>query len=100
MYFEPRPLTKCLKADISIQGGPTFYCTPRTNLPNIQDYQEVEIAMFTKDGKWIDPSNSPVMTDFPQLQELLEHYEPGECPVGAYVPIEIVNALVNYLDGN
>ena len=100
MYFEPRPLTECLKADISIQGSATHYCYPRTNLPNIQDYQEVEIAMFTKDGEWIDPSKSPVMENFPQLQELLEDYESGECPVGAYVPIEIVNALVDYLNGN
>lgn len=100
MYFEPRPLTKCLKADISIQASSTHYCTPRSYLPNIQDYQEVEIALFNKDGDWINPSTSPTMEDFPQLQELLYNYESGECPVGAYVSINIVNALVDYLNGN
>lgn len=100
MHHEPRPIVKCLKADISIQASSSCYCNPRADLPNIEDYHEVEIALFTKDGDWIDPSDSLIMEDFPQLQELLESYESGECPVGAYVPIQIVNSLVDYLNGN
>ena len=100
MHHEPRPLTKCLKADISIQGSSTHYCTPREYLTNIQDYQAVEIALFDKNNEWINPHESIILTDFPQLKELLENYEDGDCPVGYYVPIQVVNNLVDYLNGN
>ncbi len=100
MYFETRPFIKCLKANISIQASSTHYSTPRSYLPNIQDYQEVEIALFDKDDEWINPHESDILSEFPALQELLNHYENDTCPVGAYVPINIVNALVDYLNEN
>jgi len=98
MYSKPRPLTKCLRADISIQGSEFNYSTPREYLNNIQDYKEVEIVLFSKEGKWLHPDDDSVFKKFSQLEELVSSYENGPAAVGGYIPIDLVNDLVDYLN--
>lgn len=97
-YHKPRPLTICAKADISIQGSNTHYCSPRTYLENIQEYATVEIALFEKSGAWIQPRESALLQDFKGLSELIENYEEDNSAVGCNVPINLVNDLVTYLN--
>jgi hypothetical protein len=97
-YHEVRPLTICAKADISIQGSNTHYCSPRTYLENIQEYSTVEIALFDKSGKWIQPRECALLQDFKGLSELIESYEKGYTAVGYNIPINLVNDLVTYLN--
>lgn len=92
-----RPLMKLNKLDISVQASKYHYCTPREDFDDINEYAEVEIALFNKDGDWVQPRTEPLLADFNQLAELIEHYETGGTAVGAYVPIELVNNLIEYL---
>ena len=93
-----RPLRKLNKANISIQGSEHHYSIPRAYLDNLEDYKALEIALFTKDNKWIDPHKSTIMESYPDLQELLEHYEEGTNPVGYYVPLHLVMSLIKWLN--
>ena len=97
-YHDSRPLIKCAKADISIQASNTHYCSPRTYLENIQEYNDVEIALFDKEGDWIQPRECALLEDFKGLSELIESYEEGAFAVGCNVPINLVNDLVTYLN--
>lgn len=97
-YHEVRPLTICAKADISIQGSNTHYCSPRTYLENIQEYSTVEIALFDKSGNWIQPRECALLQDFKGLSELIKSYEKGYTAVGYNIPINLVNDLVTYLN--
>ena len=92
-----RPLIKLNKLDISVQASKYHYCTPREDFDDINEYAEVEIALFNKDGGWAQPRTEPLLADFNQLTELIEHYETGDTAVGYYVPIELVNNLIEYL---
>ena len=92
-----RPLMKLNKLDLSIQASSYHYCTPRKDLPELDAYTAVEIALFTKDGNWVQPRTEPILADFPELTELCEYFEEGDTAVGAYVPIELVNKLIEYL---
>lgn len=92
-----RPLMKLNKLDISIQASSFHYCTPREDLPELDAYTEVEIALFNKDGRWVQPRTEPLLADFPELAELCEQYEEGDTAVGYYVPMGLVNKLIKYL---
>lgn len=92
-----RPKIKLNKLDISIQASNFHYCTPREDFDDINKYAEVEIALFHKDGSWVQPRTEPLLADFNQLAELIKHYETGDTAVGAYVPIKLVSNLIEYL---
>ena len=93
-----RPLRELKKANISIQGSEYHYSIPRANLDNIEDYKALEIALFTKNNKWINPHKSIIMKPYPDLQELLKYYERGNDPVGQYVPLHPVINLIKWLN--
>ena len=93
-----RPLRELKKANISIQGSEYHYSIPRANLDNIEDYKALEIALFTKNNKWINPHKSIIMKPYPDLQELLKYYEIGNDPVGQYVPLHLVINLIKWLN--
>lgn len=93
-----RPLMKLNKLDISVQASSSHYSTPREDFPELDSYTAVEIALFNKDGHWVQPRTEPLLSDFPEIAELCEQYEEGKCPVGYYVPIGLVNRLIKYLD--
>ena len=88
-----RPLIKLNKLDISVQASKYHYCTPREDFDDINEYAKVEIALFNKDGGWVQPRTEPLLADFNQLAELIEQYETGDTAVGYYVPIELVNKV-------
>lgn len=81
---------------ISIQASEHHYCTPRETLP-LEQYETVEIAIF-EGGKWIQPHTDERFKTFGRLSELLEQYEHGEVAVGAFVPVDLVQDLCNYLE--
>ena len=97
-YHEARPLLICTKANISIQGSSSHYCSPRAYLDNIQEYDNVEIALFEKSGDWIQPRDCDLLENFKGLTELIENYEEGHTAVGYHIPINLVNDLVTYLN--
>jgi len=66
---------------LSIQGSRTHYSTPRENLEYLDDFEEVEIAVF-KDSRWAVPV------------EFLKLFEPGGCPVAPYVPKATAEEMV------
>ena len=100
-YREPNPLTSGTSFDISIQASACHYSTPREDLPNMSDYTEVEIALFTKEGDWINPYTSQLIADFPRLEELLESYEDSnETAVGYYIPVDLVQDLVAFANND
>lgn len=79
---------------LSIQASETHYCEPRLTLPE-GDYRYTrwEVAAFRGEGKneaWIN-------RDDPELEGLaaLKHWEDGANGVGAYVPTEAVQELVD-----
>jgi hypothetical protein len=83
------------KFSVSIQGSEFHYCDPRKTV-DPHDYTEMEVAIFEKE-KWIDPHTDERLQAFPRLQELLNHYEQGSHPVGGYVPVDVIEALLDYL---
>lgn len=93
-----RPLMKLNKLDISVQASSFHYCIPSKDFPELDAYTAVEIALFDKDGNWIQPRTEPLLADFPELTELCEQYEEGNRAVGYYVPMKLVNQLIKYLN--
>lgn len=82
--------------EVSIQGSQSHYCNPRETIP-VDQYESMEIAIFDKDA-WINPFSDERLKDFDRLEELLEHYENSSCPIGGYVPIDLIQALCDYLE--
>ena len=80
-YMTPNPEVTCVDGfTISIQCQEHSYCTPRLNLPDVNNYEEFELGY---------PS---------ELDELISEY--AECEdtcntVFPYVPRKVVEALIN-----
>ena len=98
MHIKPQnPLIKLTKFNISIQASKHHYCTPRKDLDDMNDYTHVEIALFTKNNDWINPHTSPLLIDFPRLEELLANYENSNTTsVGYNIPADLVHELVQF----
>ena len=96
--MKSRPLVVLQKADISIQGSSAHYSKPRVYLEDVEQYEAVEIALFNKDGSWINPHDSSILDAFPRLEELQEMYENNDVPVGCYIPLELVKDLISFLE--
>ena len=99
MYKEPRPIIVCKNYDISIQGSATHYSEPRAYLENIGDYVSVEVALFSKNGEWLNPKDDALFIGFTGLEELQELYEEGRTAVGGYVPLALLESLLLFLAG-
>lgn len=82
---------------VSIQASSNHYCTPRHTLKNLNEYEDMEIAIFEKD-KWIQPHTDLRFKNFNRLDELLNTYEAGDVAVGGYVPINLIQDLCDYLE--
>ena len=84
------------KFALSVQASQYHYCSPRKTLP-LGKYDTMEIAIFEKE-KWIQPHTDERFKHFSRLNELLQQYEEGEYAVGAYIPIDLIQDLCNYLE--
>lgn len=81
---------------LSIQGSSGHYCDPRETL-HVEYYNEMEIAIFDKEGEWVKPSDE-VLKGFDRYNELIERADGSEsCTVYGYVKVELINALYLYL---
>ncbi len=79
------------KYKISVQGGRGNYSSPRQDLDNLTDYEELEIAMMDDSG-WALPSTHDDLADMPHA----DVYSGDD--VAGYVPIDKVIDIMEYLD--
>jgi len=95
MYQEQNPLVKTKLLDLSIQASEGHYSLPRENLGSSRKhYTHFELALFTKDGAWINPHSSSLLKNFKELPELLANYEEGTSPVGFTIPKKLIETLL------
>ena len=99
---ETNPLVVLNKASISVQAGKWVYSTPREDRESIEDYSQVEIALFSngENSKRLHPSMK-LFEGFGRRDELLmnyEEYEEDEYPIGWCIPVDLVVELMDYLD--
>jgi hypothetical protein len=76
----------------SVTAGPGRYSTPRTFLPRLSDYEEVEMAMWLDaraEQVWVKPSDL-VGYNGPGDEEA--HFSPHD-DVAAYVPLRVAQRL-------
>jgi hypothetical protein len=83
---------------MSIQGSSGHYCNPRTVL-SVDQYSEMEIAIFDNENNWLNIMENKVLKDFPRYNELMERCdgESSPCPVFGYVTVDLINDLYLYL---
>lgn len=84
---------------ISIQASSYHYSNPRINSGDLYVYESMEIALFDLNDKWVIPSEDEYILKFDRIEELIYCYEDGDCPVGAYVPVKLIQSLFDYLSG-
>lgn len=75
---------------LSVQASENHYCTPR-ELVGLKYYEEYEIAIM-KNGDFIYPDE---LKSFPRKDELDECHEGT---IFAYVPVDLVEDLYNFLN--
>ena len=81
--------------ELSIQGSEGHYSQPRQNLePRL--YDKMEISIF-KNENWIYPIDE--FDDFKRIEELDKLYETGSCSVGGYIPCDLIQDLIDYIEG-
>lgn len=97
MTYRPQVIAGDYK--ISIQGSSSNYSNPRQYLENIEDYIQVEIAIF-KGKVWVQPREDELIKNFSRYDELIDVYEYGCTAVGAYVDYKLVKELITYLKEN
>lgn len=88
---------KCGKYRMSVQGSTGHCCSPRMTLP-INEYREMELALFNKKG-WFCITKSKKLKAFPRYNELLEKANNINDirPIFIYVPVDLLNDLYIYL---
>lgn len=81
---------------LSIQGGEFFYSKPMKTV-DIDKYEGMEL-IISRNDIWTCPSNDSNLKNFHRLYELMIFYETiTEIPIGKYVPIDLIQDVVNYL---
>ncbi len=80
---------------MSIQASENHYCTPRKTI-DLKGYTEMEIAIFDNND-WANPHEDDRFKDFSRLDELLERFQEGEIAVGAYLAVDLIQDLYEYL---
>lgn len=88
--------TKSGEFNLSVVAGKDFYSTPRSDEDNPETYTEVELAIFTPEGKWT--SKNQLKMAFEILGEQGEHeynqnMESPSVSVWGWVPIEKIKEL-------
>lgn len=96
--MKKRPAIETPKYNISIQASNTHYCEPRENFTELDSYEKVEVALFDKDYKWVQPRNEKDLFKFEDFDKLIEYWENGDIPVGAYVPLKLINKFIKFLN--
>ena len=81
---------------LSVQGGPTHYCTPREQLPP-EEYESMEIALFDLKGKWAKGKKRRRVLGF--LKEYWDDHKGSTDPrvVGGHVPVELIQKAIDIL---
>jgi len=83
---------------MSIQGSDIHYCSPKKIvLPEL--YNTMELALFNKKNDWLHITRSKIIKKFPRYKELFDCADAvnSDCPVFAYVPVDLINDLYLYL---
>lgn len=93
-----RPIIETPKYDLSVQASKYHYCTPREDLKDINSYITVEVALFNKTGNWVQPREEEILQQFPEITDLLEHWEDCDTNFIGQVPIKLVNRFITYLN--
>lgn len=83
--------------NLSIQASEHHYCNPRCTLP-LNAYSSMEMAIF-RDKDWVNPKTDEQFKNFERLTELSERWEDGEVAVGGYIPVDLIQALCDYIEG-
>lgn len=81
---------------LSIQASETHYCDPRKTLLNLKDYKLMEVGIF-KNKEWDDLEKDSFFDKWKDRKEFLENYDGM---VAGYVPINIIQSLYEYIEGN
>jgi hypothetical protein len=82
---------------LSIQASEGHYCTPRVTVcPG--DYSSMEMAIWRTESKgFLDFPKSSTMRGFSHYKELMECSDGSHPTVFGYVPVWIIQKLINYL---
>lgn len=86
------------KYSLSIQGSKYHYCSPRKTTKK-ENYTHMEIAIFNQKG-WFSITRSKNIKAFPKYKTLIKEHADnlqGKATVFAYVPIELIEELYQYL---
>lgn len=81
---------------LSIQASVCHYCEPARTLDDLTQYKSMEIAIV-KGNKWIHPKDDEYIRQFTRYDELIDKYQEGEQPVGEFVPVDLIEDLIEYL---
>jgi hypothetical protein len=83
---------------LSIQGSYGHYCTPRKEI-HPEEYFTMEMAIWkTGNRGFMHFTKSSVMRSFPRYRELLACSDGPHPTVFGYVPVDIIQELINYLN--
>lgn len=96
-YRRPTRFQRMLigKYHISIQANEFAYCTPRETLDDIYEYIDMEFAILDESGEFVDIFDDSFFKDWKHLNEIKDRYD-GQ--VGAYIEIDIIQSLCDYID--
>lgn len=78
---------------ISIQASDFSYCSPRSNLPSLADYNTAEIALFDENMDWINPHEVYPNDDWAGCFE-----NNNDRPVAGYVALQDICDIINSLE--
>ncbi|WP_338627653.1 hypothetical protein QJR52_07150 [Clostridium baratii] len=81
---------------LSIQASGSHYCEPQQTLRDLKNYISMEVGIF-KNNEWINIRNDSFFDDWKYRMEFLENYDGM---VAGYVPINIIQSLYDYIEGN
>ena len=80
--------------ELSIQASEHHYSYPKETLNNLFDYEDMEVAIF-KNNEFVNIEEDSFFNEWEYKEEFLKSYDGM---VGAYMPIEIIQSLYNYLE--
>ncbi len=90
-----RPTVYAGRYRLSVQGSGTHYSSPRELYPSATQYVKMEVAIFGPHNEWVKLRDLPITDDL--RQRLSERWDSGETPVGGYVPVTLIQELVDVL---
>ena len=93
MFTRREPVQIDENISLSIQAGKRLYCSPRVDGLEINEYEEVELAILQKGVDGFPLPSALGVDGFDS------YFEPGNHrnPVAAYVPVAVVLELISAL---